>query len=65
MSITEGRRSRLRRIAMNSLWSDNGLCDISKSWRLSLLLLHGWAWTDRRRTSTLKWSNELGVGNGA
>ena len=35
ISITEGRRSRLRRIAMNSLWSKSRICDISKELALS------------------------------
>jgi hypothetical protein len=31
--MTEGRRSRLRRIAMNTFWSKDRLCDIGKARR--------------------------------
>jgi hypothetical protein len=36
------------------LWSNDGLCDIRKGWRLSLLVIENWGWTYHRRTSTLK-----------
>jgi hypothetical protein len=51
---------------MNSLWSNDGLCDIGTSLATGLFVLKGWGWTYHRRTRTLKWSNRiLGVGNGA